>query len=122
MLAVKNRLRRQKDFQQVAAKGKKYFSDFFMIKVLPKSEGEIKIGIVVSNKVSKKAVVRNRLKRWISADLYQYLDKLPLADYLILVKPPIADKSHEDITNNLFNILKKIIKTINVGRGQKRFG
>ncbi len=121
MLAVKNRLRRQKEFQQVASRGKKYFSDFFMIKVLPKSEGEVKIGIVISNKVSKKAVVRNRLKRWISADLYQYLDKLPLADYLILVKPSAAERKHKDITNSLFNILEKIIKTINVGHSRKRF-
>ena len=54
MLPTKNRLRRQKDFQLVASKGKKFFSDFLMIKVLFKTEGEVLVGVVFPVKKKKK--------------------------------------------------------------------
>ncbi len=108
MLPTKNRLRRQKDFQLVASKGKKFFSDFLMVKVLFKTEGEIKVGVVVPSKVSKKAVRRNQLRRWINEDIRRNLSKLPVGNYLILVKPEAIDLDHPTLTRDLFFLLDKI--------------
>ena len=49
-----------------------------------------RIGISISTKVSKKAVVRNRLKRQISAVLFELLPKLAPQWRLVVVVKPIA--------------------------------
>jgi len=108
MLPTKNRLRRQKDFQLVASKGKKFFSDFLMIKVLFKTEGEVLVGVVVPSKVSKKAVRRNQLRRWISEDIRKRISELPLGNYLVLVKPEAANSNHPTLSRDLFFLLDKI--------------
>lgn len=50
----------------------------------------LRIGISISTKVSKKAVVRNRLKRQIAAVLYELLPKLAPAWRLVVVVKPTA--------------------------------
>ncbi|MBW4504045.1 MAG: ribonuclease P protein component [Scytonema hyalinum WJT4-NPBG1] len=50
------------------------------------------IGISISTKVSKRAVVRNRLKRQIAAALYKLLPRiLPGWRIVVVVKPTAAD-------------------------------
>lgn len=50
------------------------------------------IGISISTKVSKRAVVRNRLKRQIAAALYQLLPRiLPGWRIVVVVKPTATD-------------------------------
>ena len=52
-----------------------------------------RIGISISTKVSKKAVVRNRLKRQIAAVLYELLPKLaPEWRLVVVVKPTAAQQ------------------------------
>jgi ribonuclease P protein component len=66
------RLRQRQDFQQVYQKGRRRASTYLSVNVLPSSpqpqgrSGSLppsRFGIVISKKVSKKAVVRNRVKR-----------------------------------------------------------
>jgi ribonuclease P protein component len=53
----------------------------------------VRIGISISTKVSKKAVVRNRLKRQITAVLYELLPKLaPEWRLVVVVKPTAAQQ------------------------------
>jgi ribonuclease P protein component len=44
-------------------RGRPYFSTHFVLKYAPAKSGAWRCAVVVSTKVSKKAVVRNRLKR-----------------------------------------------------------
>ncbi|GBF82466.1 ribonuclease P protein component [Aphanothece sacrum] len=67
-----NRLKHPKEFQSVYQQGRRYQSPHLVLRVLSKTDplGETEppqFGISVSQKVSKKAVVRNRLKRQIRA-------------------------------------------------------
>ncbi|MEA5511362.1 ribonuclease P protein component [Crocosphaera sp. UHCC 0190] len=67
-----NRLKQPKAFQAVYSQGKRYQSHHLVLRVLPQTNPENKtiptqFGIAVSQKVSKKAVIRNRLKRQIRA-------------------------------------------------------
>ena len=50
----------------------------------------VRIGVSISTKVSKKAVVRNRLKRQITAILYELLPKLAPEWRLVVVVKPTA--------------------------------
>ena len=62
MLKAGNRLKKQKDIETVFKGAKPYFSKCFTLRALPSQLGTSRITIVVSNKISKKATARNRLK------------------------------------------------------------
>lgn len=107
MLAEINRLKSKKDFKEVALNGRRFFSTFFVVYKLNRKEKRIRVGVVVSNKISKKAVVRNKLRRWVKSDVREVLLGLPAADYMIVVKKAAADKRHYELKKNLINILER---------------
>ena len=106
MLPKKNRLVKQTDFKLLAQKGRGYYSPFFTLKVLKDSGGPIfghsLFGIVISARVSKKAVVRNRLKRQIAEIIRLRLDGLkPGYKIMILAKPILVGKEYLQIKEQL---------------------
>jgi ribonuclease P protein component len=62
MLPKKHRINK-KIFEEILKKGKIFSSDCLYIKTLPISEKHSIFAFVVSSKVAKKAVERNKLKR-----------------------------------------------------------
>jgi ribonuclease P protein component len=94
-----NRLKSRKDFQAVFQEGTRRHSSHFTLRALKPSKsqdtsvGSTKVGISVSTKVSKRAVVRNRLKRQISAAFYQLLPKLSPGWRLVVIVKPKALES-----------------------------
>jgi len=67
MLGLKYHLKGKKNFDEVLSKGKFVQSDSFGLAYLPGEAKEISLfGFVVSTKVSKHAVLRNRVKRAMS--------------------------------------------------------
>lgn len=63
MLERKNRLLSEKDFSRLFAKGKSFGGCGIGLKVGMNQKGQPRIGFVVSTKVAKHAVDRNRIKR-----------------------------------------------------------
>ncbi len=106
-----NRLRSRHDFRAVFQEGLRCHGYYMTLRALrpsndkspsldtPRSFGPEQtlltltptlIGISISTKVSKKAVVRNRLKRQITAVLFELLPKLAPAWRLVIVVKPTA--------------------------------
>ena len=95
-----NRLKRRQDFSAVYQGGIRRSTAHLTLRALNKqghfnhsshSQGlPTQIGISVSQKVSKRAVVRNRIKRQIRAALRQFLPKLSLGWQLVVVVRPAA--------------------------------
>ena len=84
MLAKINRLSRQKDFKRVLTKGKSFFSPAFRLRYLANESNLFCVAVIVSSKVSKKATVRNRLKRQTLEIIRLNLDKIkPGYDLLV---------------------------------------
>lgn len=84
--------------------------DNLVEKSLEKSAEEIllptKIGVSISQKVSKKAVIRNRLKRQILAICQNLLPKLvPGFRLVIVVKPRAVGCNYEDFLRELSQLL-----------------
>jgi len=69
MLKRLYRLRRRSDFARTHKKGRVYHNHLLSIKVLPNHLPQSRVGIVVSTKISKKAVVRNRVRRRVQGQL-----------------------------------------------------
>ena len=98
-----NRLKSRQDFQAVFREGFRCHSSYLTLRALRPSllstpsqnavrrismPYPIRIGISISTKVSKRAVVRNRLKRQIAASLYKLLPKLSPGWRLVVVVKP----------------------------------
>jgi len=63
MLPKKARIKKKNDFKSVFNSGKAYKSNFFILKTAKSGLDFARFGFVVSTKVSKKATVRNAVKR-----------------------------------------------------------
>lgn len=89
MLSRKHRLSKSADVKKTTARGRGFFNQYFVIKSTLQPE-ETKITVIVSTKVSKKAVDRNRIKRVMREEIRKYLSRLKPGNYAFLVKPGAA--------------------------------
>ncbi|MEX0668691.1 MAG: ribonuclease P protein component [Candidatus Saccharimonadales bacterium] len=106
MLSRPYRLRRRNDFTHLHKKGRVKHAKHFSIKYDQTSQELPRIAVVVSTKVSKKAVVRNRLRRRIYAQVRQILPSIkPSHDIMIMVKHTAIDASSNDLGQELVETL-----------------
>ena len=71
-----------------------------------------RLGIIVSKKVSKRAVDRNLIKRLIRESFRSNQAQLPKRDIIILVRPPAAQADNSKITQQLSYLWKKLNKNV----------
>jgi len=105
MLALNNRLKKQKDFENVFKNGKGFKKKFLYLKINKNGLEFTRFGFVVSTKVSKKAVERNRLKRIFRDIVRKNLERVvPGLDAVIVANPGIEIKREviEESLNTLF--------------------
>ncbi len=109
MLNKQNKIQKKKEVENVFKNGKSSFDKILGVKVL-KTENKItRFVIVVSTKISKKAVVRNRLKRQLSEVARLNLIKLkPGTEFFIIAMPEIAQLNYHDIEKVFLNHCKKL--------------
>ncbi len=132
-LPKQNRLRSSRDFSRVHSKGQRTATKHLVIKALkvkvlkkagkgvddslsaPLLYSELEkclspqFGISISRKVSKRAVVRNRIKRRLQAIIRQYLPAIdPCWQVAIVVRPSAVECSFDDFLRELDYLLKKL--------------
>lgn len=119
-----NRLRHWRDFQAVYQKGNRLSSRYLSLRCLRykqnaadssspgawalnnKSEFSSRIGISISQKVSKKAVIRNRIKRQLRAVMRQLLPQIsPGWDIVIVVRPSAKECDYAQFLGELKQLL-----------------
>lgn len=104
MLPKKFRLAKTKEIDKVFKLGKSSFDQILGVKVLP-TENEIsRFVIVVSTKVSKKAVIRNKIKRRLHEIVRVHLPKIKTGfEFFILALPAAKDCDYHDLEKSLQN-------------------
>ncbi|MCP6719293.1 MAG: ribonuclease P protein component [Patescibacteria group bacterium] len=108
MLADKNRLRKKKDIEKVLRKGKSFKQDFLILKVNRGELKQVRFGFVVSKKVSKKAVIRNKIKRRLREIMKSKIDELKKGlDIILIVLPKTETKDFLEIKEVVEKLLKK---------------
>lgn len=112
MLARKNRIGGGVAFKKVLKEGKLYALASFGALVRPKGETEpVRIGFIVSGKVSKKAVERNRIKRRLSGLIRKHgLERATGADIVFLPKKVILARDEADLAKEVLNLKTRIFK------------
>jgi len=125
MLPKINRLKKNKEFERVFKKGKGFKEGLLILKLAPNELEQARFGIVVSQKVSKKAVIRNKIKRRISELVKSRLAQIEKGIDVILIAVPglgLADfQEIEKILNKLF-IKAKVLKSFPPAGGEKKNG
>lgn len=89
MLPKKHRLSKSAEVKKTTAKGRSFFNPYFVVKSL-KGPDSAKFTVIVSTKVSKKAVTRNSLKRIFRDELKKSMENFPNGSYAFIVKPAAA--------------------------------
>jgi ribonuclease P protein component len=65
-----------------------------------------RVGISISLKVSKKAVIRNRIKRQIRAGLREFLPRIALGwDLVFIVRPSVVECNYRQLLQELEQLL-----------------
>lgn len=109
MLKPVNRLTKKKEFDKVFTNGRSSFNHLIGVKVLKSGLTNSRFGIIVGSKVSKKAVLRNRIKRQIRAAARGEAPGLkPGRDYLIMALPLIVGKKYVTIRESLAGHFHKL--------------
>jgi ribonuclease P protein component len=108
MLPLKNRLRKKTDLERVLKKGKGFKEDLLILKKTKNSLEETRFGFIVSQKVSKKASTRNKIKRRLRGVAGKKLKKItPGTDVLIMAVPGIEKKDFWEIEERIYKLFKK---------------
>jgi len=108
MLPAKNRLKKNKDFARVAKEGRVAYDKGITLKWIDNDLAHSRLGVVCSLKVSKKAVVRNKIKRRIRSYFRKQLSRLkPGFDLLVLTRPQVIDFDYQKLGETLDKVLQK---------------
>jgi len=109
MLPKPLKLTKNKEFDQVFSAGKAAYTDFVGVKCVKNSLEISRFGILTSVKVSKKATVRNKIKRRIRQVLLAEMDILkPGYDCAVICRPAIAEKKYQEIETNLRHLFARL--------------
>ena len=104
-----NRISRNKDFDRVFKSGQSFYGRIFGIKAASNGLDDTRFGILISTKVSKKAVIRNLYKRRLRELIQKELPKLKTGcDVVIIVFPQILDKNFEGLAKLLITGFKRL--------------
>ena len=108
MLSKNLRLRSERDYSRLFAKGKNVSGKGVGMKVmkLPPGSG-VRVGFVVSTKVSKRANVRNLIKRRMRAAIREYLPRLSDVDIAFMARSESKDMTYAQIADSMRAVLEK---------------
>ncbi len=108
MLAKKFRIKFKKDFDNILKSRNKFFSNNFSIKFYPNYQDISKFSIVVSTKISKKATVRNQLRRRIFEILRLKMPNIKSGySVMIFAKQGAILLDYENLEQEIFYLLNK---------------
>lgn len=108
MLPKKNRLKKRKDFESVFRKGKGFRENFLFLKKNKNNLNQTRFGFIVGGKVSKKATIRNKVRRRLSSLVQEKLAKIKTGfDIILIAQPGLKNKNFEEIERIINRLFKK---------------
>ena len=116
MLPKNNRLKKKKYFENIFKRGRSVKEDLLSFKWRPNGLKVSRFGFIVSQKVSKKATVRNKIKRRLREILKLNLPRLEKGiDGIFIAFPGSEERNFYDMEASIKNIFikTKILKISN---------
>ena len=119
MLRKKNRITKENDFDKFFGRnfkkigGRNSSSSGFVVKAMKNELGEDRFGIIVSNKIEKRAVYRNKIKRRIREVLKKIKTEKRVRninyDILIVVQKGVKEMNYEMIEKEVGRLVEKAV-------------
>jgi ribonuclease P protein component len=98
MFSSKNRLRRKEDINNVFKRGGIAAGNFIFLRFTKNDLSANRFALVVSSKISKKAVSRNKIKRQLREVIQGVVINAGKGfDFVVIARPTIVDKKFKDI-------------------------
>jgi len=110
MALQNNRLQKRKDIDLVFKKGKTFKEGLLLLKVLETDLSASRLAFVISQKVSKKANIRNKLRRRLK-DISQKLlkeKKDRSRDILMIILPGLEKKEYKELESMVKKTFEKL--------------
>lgn len=105
MLKKTNRINKTRELQRVYRSGKTMHTPALVIKFVPALK--TRIAFVVSTKVSKKAVERNRIKRAVREQMRLSMKSLAVGDYMLVAKYGAGRYNNKELREQMLYTFKK---------------
>ena len=104
------RLKKRSDFLCVQKQGNKWVAKGMVVEVMATENDQVRYGLTVSKKVSKSAVVRNRIKRRLRAVSMGVLPnyKSQSFDIVLIGRAETSERDFKDLSQDLVWCLKKL--------------
>jgi ribonuclease P protein component len=102
-------LRRENRLAKIAHQGdgKKYLYPLFNVRIFDNKENKVRFGFVVSKRIDKRAVVRNRTKRVLRQAAKEVLRDLVGKDIVVIAKKSLSFKDKKIVSQEFAGISKK---------------
>lgn len=107
MLKKEFRLSR-KEFSVAFRRGRYLSFEDFTIMYYETARARARFGVSCGLKISKKAVARNRVRRWMYEIIRVHYEGILPGDYLVLVKPSILFKEFSQVSSSLVSAFQKV--------------
>lgn len=108
MLDKINRITKKKDFEAIFKAGKSVRGKYLTLSVLENGLNKSRFAFVASLKVSKKAVMRNKIRRRLSEIVRLNSDKIkPGYDFVFIAQPGIEKQGFDEIKSAVLKCLKQ---------------
>ncbi len=102
------RLRKNSDFQRVRQQGRSTASRLLILTWAPNDQAVLRVGFVVSKRVSKRAVERNYIKRLLSEAVRPVLSHIPVGwDLVFSAKHQALDVSLVVLAQDVTLLLRR---------------
>lgn len=109
MLKRINRFSSRKEFETVKKEGFLCRGNFVSAIIFKTEDKNKKFGVIVSKKISKNAVDRNKIRRLIYLTVFNNINKFTEGVRIIfLVRPEIVGKKYEEVGIEVLNLVQKI--------------
>jgi ribonuclease P protein component len=108
MLPKQNRLRKNKDFENIFKNSKSLRSAFVVFKTTKNNVNLNRFGFVVSCKISKKATIRNKVRRRLAEIVAALSENMKKGNDVILIAMPGIEK--KDFSETKRDIISAFIK------------
>ena len=105
--AARYRLKKRREFNRLQNGSAKYYSKHFLVLVADSETQHSRLGITITTKVDKRAVVRNRLKRRIR-EIFR-LNRYRLCknfDMVVIARQNAAECKFSDIRREILGLLR----------------
>ncbi len=116
------RLLKSADFVAPRRFGKRIAVQFFDAEFLPTAHKQARLGMAVSRRVSKLAVIRNRIKRQLRESFRHQLPQLPPYDVLIIARSNAAKQDSQTLREDINALWTKLALKLGQSPGTMRAG